>query len=103
MHINQSLLSSVIQAALAEVAGDKRWTNATMTAAKLIEDDSFLPTTNGTLLIFSDSGLDYNSSETDCRTGDKPCRAFELGFPCRHRALVRLVTLLETSESATNN
>jgi hypothetical protein len=103
MHINPDVLSNVIESALAEVEGDTRWTNAITKAAKLVEEDCFLPTANGSILVFSDSGNEYNTSENDCRTGDTPCPAFHRGLPCKHRALLRLVTLLEEAESATNH
>ena len=100
MHVNPDILSNVIEAALAEVAGNKRWENAITKGAQLIEEERCLPTENGSLLIFSDSGNEYNATENDCRSGDKPCRAFEKGFPCKHRAAFRLMALLEEAEAA---
>lgn len=100
MQVNPDVLSNVIEAALAQVAGNKRWENAITKGAQLIEEDRCLPTENGSLLIFSDSDKQYNATENDCRTGDVPCPAFFKGFPCKHRAAFRLMSLLEEAEAA---
>lgn len=98
--VNQEVLSNVIEAVLAQTGYSKRWLNAVNRGALLIEEDRCLPTDDGALLIFSDSGAEYRTTETDCRTGDEPCKAFSLGQPCKHRAAFRLMALLEVAEAA---
>jgi hypothetical protein len=100
MEINPDVLSNVIEAALAAVGGDKRWQNAINKGAQLIEEERCLPTTDGRLLIFSPSGLEYTTTANDCRAGDAPCEAYARGLPCKHRAAYRLLTLVERAEEA---
>lgn len=100
MTVNPDVLSNVVEAALAKVGGSKRWENAIYRGAQLIEEERCLPTEDGRLLIFSESGAEYSTTANDCRAGDKPCKAWELGFPCKHRAAFRLMALLEAAEEA---
>lgn len=98
--VNPDVLSNVIEAALSNVGNDKHWLNALNKGARLIEEERCLPTGDGALLIFSDSGKQYNTTENDCRTGDTPCEAFRRGRICKHRAALRLMVLIEQAEEA---
>jgi hypothetical protein len=88
MTVNPDILSNVVEAALAKVGGSKRWENAIYRGAQLIEEERCLPTEDGRLLIFSESGAEYSTTATECRAGDK------------HRAAFRLMALLEAAEEA---
>jgi len=100
MQVNPDVLTNVIESALLAAAGDKRWENAINRGAQLIEEERCLPTTNGALLIFSPSGREYNTTETECRTGDELCEAYRKGRPCKHRAAFRLLAMIEAAEEA---
>lgn len=101
MQVNPDILSNVVESALAAVAGNKRWENAIPRGARLIEEERCLPTADGSaLIIFSESGNEYHTTADECRTGEKPCPAFEKGHPCKHRAAYRLLAMLEAAEEA---
>lgn len=70
----------------------KRWTNAIARAWKELQSNPYLEWQDNALLILSESNEIYKSNGT-CQ-----CRAFELGYPCWHRAAARIVQrALETS------
>lgn len=70
----------------------KRWQNAIAHAWKELQSNPYLEWQDGALLILSPSNEIYRSNGT-CQ-----CRAYELGYPCWHRAAARIVQrVLETS------
>lgn len=95
--VNQNLLSQVIELALQQVQGNKRWTNAILRGAELIESNLCLPIDNGSLLILSESGINYIVNGS-CRTEIGLCPAFAQHKPCKHRAAYRLLQLYEERE-----
>lgn len=95
--VNQDLLSQVIETALQQVQGNKRWTNAILRGAELIESNRCLPVDNGSLLILSESGHNYIVNGS-CRTEEGLCPAFAKHKPCKHRAAYRLLQLYEERE-----
>ena len=95
--VNQDLLSQVVESALQQVQGNKRWTNAILRGAELIESNRCLPVDNGSLLILSESGHNYIVNGS-CRTEEGLCPAFAQHRPCKHRAAYRLLQLYEESE-----
>jgi hypothetical protein len=95
--VNQDLLSQVIESALRQVQGDKRWTNAILRGAELIESNRCLPVDNGSLLILSESGHNYFVNGS-CRTEQGLCPAFANHRPCKHRAVYRLLQLYDERE-----
>jgi hypothetical protein len=99
MYVNPEVLSNVVESALAAFRGDGRWERAINRGAHLIEEDRCLPAADGSLTIFSDSGREYHTTETDCRTTDGPCKAHSLGHPCKHRAAFHLMVMLEDVDS----
>lgn len=102
MTINPEVLSNVIEAVLAQTGHSQRWLNAVNRGALLIEEERCLPTEDGALLIFSDSGAEYRTTEKDCRTGNEPCKAWSLGQPCKHVAAFRLMALIEEAQAASD-
>ena len=95
--VNQVLLAQVVETALQQVQGNKRWTNAILRGAELIESNRCLPVDNGSLLILSESGRNYIVNGS-CRTEEGLCPAFAQHRPCKHRAAYRLLQLYEERE-----
>jgi hypothetical protein len=95
--VNQVLLSQVVETALRQVQGNKRWTNAILRGAELIESNRCLPVDNGSLLILSESGHNYIVNGS-CRTEAGLCPALAQHKPCKHRADFRLLQLYEERE-----
>jgi hypothetical protein len=69
----------------------KRWTRAIARAWQELQSNVFLEWVDGSLLILSSSNEIYEANGT-CQ-----CRAFELGYPCWHRAAARIVQRALTS------
>ena len=92
--VNQVLLAQVVETALQQVQGNKRWTNAILRGAELIESNRCLLIDNGMLLILSESGINYIVNGI-CRTEQGLCPAYAKHKPCKHRAAYRLLQLYE--------
>jgi hypothetical protein len=70
----------------------KRWQNAIAKAWEQLQSNPYLEWQDDALLILSPSNEIYRSNGT-CQ-----CRAYELGYPCWHRAAARIVQrVLEAS------
>jgi|SRR3954469_23941368 hypothetical protein len=70
----------------------KRWQSAIARAFQELQSNVFLEWVDGSLLILSPSNEIYEAN------GKCQCRAYELGYPCWHRAAARIVQRLnETS------
>lgn len=84
-------LEEVTQAAFNATANHKdarRWQQAIVRARQIIESNPYVELTPAGLLLLSDSGQLYEGiTDRFC-----PCRAFNQGQPCKHRALYRLLT-----------
>ena len=85
MNLNEARLNQVVTAALQNVAGNKRWTNAINKAAEMIENNPYMHWTGSALLMLSDSGEIYEAN------GVCQCKAFIEGQPCKHRAAYKLM------------
>lgn len=93
--VNGDVLQQVVESALEQVRGDRRWANAIKRAAELIQSNRCLfSKDNGTLLILSESGHNYTVNGS-CRTDDGLCPAFANHKPCKHRAAYRLLQLYD--------
>ncbi len=96
--INQETLAEIASEAIAKINPEqpnaKRWINAIAKAVVEIENNPFMTwqPESHSLLILSDSGNIYTANGT-CE-----CKAFEQGYPCKHRAAARL--LLRYNERA---
>ncbi len=85
-NLNETKLAEVVAAAKAKVAGNKRWTNAILNAAALLQSGNpYIHFTGHSLLVLSDSNEIYEAN------GVCQCKAFEHGQPCQHRAAYKLV------------
>ncbi len=83
--VNASKFEQVLETALQQVSGNKRWTNAIRRAAEMIETNPYLHWTGNALLMLSDSGEIYEAN------GVCQCKAFIGGQPCKHRAAYKLM------------
>lgn len=89
--INQETLTEVASEAIAKINLEsqdaKRWINAIAKAVVEIENNPFMTwqPEHKSLLILSDSGNIYTANGT-CQ-----CKAYEQGYPCKHRAAARLI------------
>ena len=88
----QAVVSEAIQNALANCQDDRtaeRWVNAIERAAAMVETQpefiSWLPEENAVVIFNTETGGVYEAN------GVCQCKAFEKGFPCKHRAMARLV------------
>ncbi len=84
-NVNADELEQIVETALAQVSGNKRWTNAINKAAEMIENNPFIHWTGNSLLMLSDSGKIYEAN------GVCQCKAYLEGQPCKHRAAYKLV------------
>ena len=90
--INKETLAQVAAEAISKInpnqPNGKRWINAIAKAVVEIENNPYMTYDHDShsLLILSEtSGQIYTANGT-CQ-----CRAFEQGYPCRHRAMARLI------------
>ena len=89
---NQNLFNQIVTEALAKVQNNSRWTRAINKAVEMLDSDQanwmeYDADTNQ-LVIWSQGSNNIYSSNGVCQ-----CKAFELGQPCYHRALARLIRL----------
>lgn len=86
LNLSETKLAKVVDAALATVKGDMRWTRAIMRAEELLTSGNPYLHFDGTrLLILSGSGEIYTAN------GVCQCKAFAQQQPCKHRAAFKLV------------
>lgn len=83
--MNASKFQQVVEIALAQVNGNKRWTNAVTKAAEMIESNPYMHWTGNSLVMLSESGEIYEAN------GVCQCKAFRSGQPCKHRAAYKLM------------
>jgi len=96
--INESLFLSVTLTALEAVKQSKlsndakaRWERAINAAAAEVNSNPYFKYEDGVLIVLSDTSTNLYEVRADgYHVG---CRAYERGFPCRHRALRRLLDL----------
>jgi hypothetical protein len=93
LNIDTNKMSNIIQAAFDKAQGSKRWQTAIARAKEIIESNPYLHLAGDTLLMLSDSGEIYEVTRGAC-----PCKAFQQGQPCKHRATRQL--LLRYSETS---
>ncbi len=92
--INKEILGQIAAESIAKInpnqANGKRWINAIAKATAEIETNPFMTyeLESHSLLMMSET-----SSEIYTANGTCQCKAFANGFPCRHRAAARLITL----------
>lgn len=96
--LNSALFDSVVLTALEAVAQSKlcpetqrRWANAINAASTEIKQNPYFTFDAGVLVILSDTSTTLY--EVQANGSHEGCRAHDLGFPCRHRALRRLLDL----------
>ncbi len=92
--VNKEVLGQIAAEAIAKInpnqANGKRWINAIGKATAEIETNPFMTyeLESHSLLMLSDSSGEIYTANGTCQ-----CKAFAQGFPCRHRAATRLITL----------
>lgn len=92
--VNQEILGEIAAEAIAKInpnsKNGQRWINAIARATAEIETNPFMTyqMDSGSLLMMSDT-----SNEIYTANGTCGCKAFENGFPCRHRAAARLIAI----------
>lgn len=85
MFLDEGRLSWVVESALLNVQGNRRWQNAIRRAADELLTNPYMHYTGKSLLMLSDSGEIYDANGT-CQ-----CAAFRSQTPCRHRAAYKLL------------
>jgi photosystem II stability/assembly factor-like uncharacterized protein len=91
---DEKILARLMDAALRQSGGGRRWRNAFARAAEMIRSDALMHWTGGSLLVLSESGRVYEAGAA-CQ-----CEAFRRGRPCKHRAAYRLVRLYNSTNAA---
>jgi hypothetical protein len=92
--VNKEILSEIAAESIAKINPEshngKRWINAITKATAEIETNPFMTyeVESHSLLMMSDMSNQIYKANGVCQ-----CKAFKQGFPCRHRAAARLVTL----------
>ena len=80
---DDKILAQLMDAALRQSVGGRRWRNAFARAAGMIRSGALMHWTGGSLLVLSESGRVYEAGAS-CQ-----CEAFLRGRPCKHRAAYR--------------
>ena len=92
--INKEILGEIAAEAIKKINPDtkdgKRWINAVAKATAEIETNPFMTyeVESHSLLMLSDTSNQIYKANGTCQ-----CKAFENGFPCRHRAAARLCAI----------
>jgi len=94
MAINIEKFKAVAETAKAKI-NDKHWQNAIDKAVAGVVSGWWVITelADG-VMVTTETGHTYHAN------GSCQCRAFELGQPCKHRALARLIDLYNEAETA---
>jgi hypothetical protein len=95
MFLDEGRLAQVVESALLNVQGNRRWQNAIRRAAEELQRNPYMHFTGKSLLMLSESGEIYEAN------GACQCAAFKAQMPCRHRAAYKLwknyLTMVVTS------
>jgi hypothetical protein len=91
MFLDERKLAEVVESALSNVRGNRRWQNAIRRAATELLTNPYMHYTGNSLLMLSESGEIYEANGT-CQ-----CVAFKSHTPCRHRAAYKLLKNYLTS------
>ncbi len=92
--VNLEVLGQIAAESIAKInPNDKngqRWINAIAKATAEIETNPFMTyeLESHSLLMLSDTSNQVYTANGTCQ-----CKAFENGFPCKHRAMCRLITI----------
>jgi hypothetical protein len=92
--VNKEVLGQIAAESIAKIdpksTNGKRWINAIAKATAEIETNPFMTyeLESHSLLMMSET-----SNQTYTANGTCQCKAFANGFPCRHRAAARLITI----------
>ncbi len=92
--VNKEVLGQIAAESIAKInpnqTNGRRWINAIAKATAEIETNPFMTydRDSHSLLMMSET-----SSEIYTANGTCQCKAFSQGFPCRHRAAARLITI----------
>ena len=94
MTLNQAQFSKIVETAKSKTS-DKRWLNAIDKAqAGIISGWWIVTELHDSVAITTESGQTYFANGT-CQ-----CKAYELGQPCKHRALYRLLAIYNEAEKS---
>lgn len=88
MQINQTVLEAVANEAITKCGGNKRWANAVRRAAEELVTNPYIALVDDHLLVLSPTSGEIYEVNGRCQ-----CAAYVAGFPCKHRAMKRLVEL----------
>ena len=92
--INKEVLATIAAESISKInpksRNGQRWINAIARATAEIETNPYMTyeVESHSLLMMSDSSNQIYTANGTCQ-----CKAFEKGFPCRHRAAARLITI----------
>ncbi len=109
LNLNHDRLAAVAQAAFDACSGKKderRWQNAIVRALQILRDSIYWHMTEtGVLILLSpDSSEIYETDGRECHRVDGerrvPCRAYELGQPCKHRSCHRLLVRYQQAQTS---
>ncbi|MDT7779682.1 MAG: hypothetical protein QOC99_2194 [Acidobacteriota bacterium] len=92
--LEETKLSQVVESALLNVQGNRRWQNAIRRGAVELLTNPYMHYTGKSLLMLTDSGEIYEANGT-CQ-----CVAFKSQTPCRHRAAYKLLKNYLTGTAA---
>jgi len=105
MYVDLRALNATTQALLAGAGGYLRMRRAVEKGAKLLREDRCEFVDGETVRIDSDSGETYLTSFRDCvneGTGET-CPAFAVGVPCKHRAALHILRILNEPDAGGDN
>jgi len=92
--VNKEILGQIAAESIAKInpnqPNGKRWINAIAKATAEIETNPFMTyeLDSHSLLMMSETSNEIYTANGTCQ-----CKAFEQGFPCRHRAAARMVAI----------
>ena len=92
--INHEILGAIAAESISKInpnqKNGQRWINAIGKATAEIESNPYMTyeVESHSLLMMSDTSNQIYTANGTCQ-----CKAFEKGFPCRHRAAARLITI----------
>src|SRR5262249_5227898 len=95
MTLNQAQFSKVVEEAKART-NDRRWLSAIDKALAGVVSGWWVITE-----LFDSVAITTESGRTYFANGSCQCKAYELGQPCKHRALARLLDLYHEAENVT--
>jgi hypothetical protein len=105
MYVDDKALRRTTRALIAAAGGWTRMRNALANGERLLREGRCEFVDGQTVRVESESGETYITSLSDCvnEGSGETCPAFDVGVPCKHRAALRILLILNEGDADGDN